>query len=67
MSRPFATFQAYMYGATFSTLASYVRGRARWPVEVLYVHTAPITGSGDALAMSTDRLELRLYFGFPRR
>lgn len=62
-----ATFQAYMYGATFSTLASYVRGRARWPVEVLYVHTEPVTGSGDALAMTTDRLELRVYVGFPRR
>ncbi len=67
LSRPSTTYQAYMYGATFSTLSSYVRGRARWPVEVLYVHTGPITGSGNALAMTTDRLELRLYFGFPRR
>lgn len=62
-----STYQAYMYGATFSTLSSYVRGRSRWPVEVLYVHTGPITGSGDALAKATDRLELRVYTGFPRR
>lgn len=61
------TSQAYMFGATFSTLSSYARGRSKWPVEVLYVHIAPITGSGDAPAISTDRLELRVYTGFPRR
>jgi hypothetical protein len=61
-------YQAYLVGATFSTLASYVRGRSRWPVEVTFVHTEPLTGSGSAVAaVAIDRLELRLYTGFPRR
>ncbi len=62
------TLQAYMFGATFSTMSSYVRNRSRWPVEVLYVHIEPIRGSGDGVAaVATDRLELRVYTGFPRR
>ncbi|MEQ1690565.1 MAG: hypothetical protein ABMA00_04730 [Gemmatimonas sp.] len=61
------TYQAYMLGATFSTLSSYARGRSKWPVEVLYVHVAPITGTGSVAATSSDRLELRVYTGFPRR
>jgi hypothetical protein len=62
------TTQAYMIGVTFSTLSSYVRNRSKWPVEVLYVHTEPVTGSGDgAAAVASDRLELRIYTGFPRR
>jgi hypothetical protein len=62
------TTQAYMLGVTFSTLSSYVRNRSKWPIEVLYVHTEPLTGSGDgAAAVSSDRLELRVYTGFPRR
>ncbi len=62
------TMSAYMVGVTFSTLASYVRNRSRWPVEVLYVHTEPISATGDAVpAVVSDRLELRIYTGFPRR
>jgi hypothetical protein len=61
------TYQAVMAGVTFSTMSSYVRGRSKWPVEVLYSHAVPISGSGDAPAVSTDRLELRIYTGFPRR
>lgn len=62
------TYHAYMIGATFSTMASYIRGRARWPVEMLYVHTAPLGGSGTIVpAVVTDRLELRIYAGYPRR
>jgi hypothetical protein len=62
------TTQAYMLGVTFSTLSSYVRNRSKWPLEVLYVHTEPLAGSGDgATAVASDRLELRIYTGFPRR
>lgn len=68
MSTPSRTAHAYMLGATFSTMASYIQGRAKWPVEVLYVHTAPIRGGGGlSPAMTTDRLELRVYTGYPRR
>jgi hypothetical protein len=55
-------------GFSFSTLASYARGRSRFPAEVIYTHTAPLSGSGALTpAISTDRLELRVYTGFPRR
>lgn len=74
-SLPAATFttgsrtsQAYMVAVTFSTMSSFVRNRSRWPIEVLYVHTEPLSGSGDQVpAMASDRLELRVYTGFPRR
>ncbi len=62
------SYQAFMFGATFSTMSSYVRGRSKWPVEVLYVHVTPVTGNGEAApVISSDRLELRIYTGFPRR
>jgi len=62
------TSQAYMVAVTFSTMSSFVRNRSKWPIEVLYVHTEPLTGTGDAVpAMASDRLELRVYTGFPRR
>ncbi len=61
-------FQAASVGVSFSTLASYVRGRSRLPLEVLYTHTLPVSGSGGIVpAVSTDRLELRIYTAFPRR
>jgi hypothetical protein len=65
---PSRTMQAAAVGVTFSTLASYVRGRSRFPAEVIYSHTMPLSGSGATLpAVSSDRLELRVYTGFPRR
>lgn len=65
---PSRTMTAAAVGASFSTLASYVRGRSRWPAEIIYTHSFPISGSGGVVpAMSTDRLELRVYTGFPRR
>lgn len=67
LSLPTRTYQAYMVGVTFSTLASYVRGRSKLPVEVMFAHAEPLSGSGGAAAASSDRLELRIYTGFPRR
>ena len=65
---PASTFQAASVGVSFSTLASYVRNRSRLPLEVIYTHTRPVTASGGTVpAISTDRLELRVYTGFPRR
>ena len=62
------TVNAAALGFSFSTLASYARGRSRFPAEVIYTHTAPLSGSGALTpAISTDRLELRVYTGFPRR
>ncbi|MBA3918076.1 MAG: hypothetical protein C0516_05760 [Gemmatimonas sp.] len=55
-------------GVTFSSLASYARRRSRIPAEVIYTHQFPLSGSGGFVpAVSSDRLELRVYTGFPRR
>jgi hypothetical protein len=60
--------RAAALGVTFSTLSSYARGRSRFPAEVLYTHTTALGGSGGIVpAVATDRLELRVYTGFPRR
>ncbi|MBY0489709.1 MAG: hypothetical protein K2R93_07690 [Gemmatimonadaceae bacterium] len=65
---PSRTLRAVSIGATFSTLASYTRGRSRFPAEVIYTHTEPLGASGGAVpAVATERLELRVYRGFPRR
>ena len=65
---PSRTLRAVSVGATFSTLASYMRGRSRFPAEVIYTHTEPIGASGGTVpAIATERLELRIYRGFPRR
>ena len=59
---------AAAFGVSFSTLASYVRGRSRFPAEVIYSHAVTLAGSGGTVpAAVTDRLELRIYTGFPRR
>ncbi len=62
------TLHAASWGVTFSTLASYARHRSRIAAEITYTHTVPITGSGGVVpAVKSDRLELRIYTGFPRR
>lgn len=62
------TMRAAAVGVTFSTLASYARGRSRFPAEVLYTHTSSLGGAGGVVpAVAADRLELRVYTGFPRR
>jgi hypothetical protein len=59
---------AAAFGVSFSTLASYVRGRSRFPAEVIYSHAVALAGSGGTVPSAvTDRLELRIYTGFPRR
>lgn len=65
---PSRTVQALSIGASFSSLASYMRGGAKWPLELLFSHTAPISASGGLQPIfSTDRLELKIYRKFPRR
>ncbi len=65
---PARTVQAITIAASFSSLASYVRRGARYPLELLFTHTAPIRASGGTSPVfAMDRLELRIYRGFPRR
>ena len=68
VSAPAQSLQSVLFGVTFSTMSSFVRGRAKWPVEVMFTHAEPLSGSGGVVpAVETDRLELRIYSGFPRR
>ena len=65
---PSRTLSAAAFGVSFSTLASYARGRSRFPAEVIFTHTTPLGASGGTVpAVASDRLELRVYTGFPRR
>jgi len=65
---PSRTMRAASVGVTFSTLSGFVRGKSRLPLEVLYTHTEALGASAAGVpAVSTDRLELRIYTGFPRR
>ncbi len=63
------TRHSLLFGMTFSTLSSYIIGRARWPLEAVFQHAQPIAGQGAVTpAVVTERLELRVYTGgFPRR
>jgi hypothetical protein len=63
--------QRFGFGATYSTLAARARGRAGLPIEVSYLHTSTVAGSGGVVPrVTTDALVLRLYaqlFGRGRR
>jgi|GEM_PF-1032159 len=65
---PARTLHAVTIAASFSSLASYMRGGANFPLELLFSHTQAIFASGAAQPVSgIDRLELKIYRGFPRR
>jgi hypothetical protein len=45
-----------------------MRGGANFPLELLFSHTQSIAGSGATQPVAgIDRLELKIYRGFPRR
>ncbi len=68
VSTPSRSLATASLGATFSTLSSYMRGRSRFAAEVIYTHTEPMGASGGLVpAIASERLELRIYPGFPRR
>lgn len=49
-------------GFTFSTVAAHARGRARFPIEVQYLNSRTITGSGGAVPkLSIHNVQVRLY------
>lgn len=63
-----ATVQSVFFGASYSTLNAFVRGKSRWPLEIVYSHGLVIGASGDVVpATISDRIELRIYTRFPRR
>lgn len=68
LGTPSRSMHQVMVGLTFSTLASYLQQQSRWPVEVLFQHLETLGGQGGLVpVVSGDRIELRIYTGFPRR
>jgi hypothetical protein len=65
---PSGSAQFGAIGITYSTLAPFVRGNSRRAVEILFAHEVALNASGMVVpALVRDRLELRVYRGFPRR
>jgi hypothetical protein len=50
------------FGVTFSTIAAYARGKARFPLELLYTNSRSVAGSGGAVAkLSVHQVMVRVY------
>ena len=62
------TAQTLQFGASYSTLSGFVRGKSRWPLEIIYSHGLTLAGSGGVVPANIfDRIELRIYTRFSRR
>lgn len=48
-------------GFTWSSVASWRRGSARWPIEIQWDHRMVVAGEGGVLRASSDRIALRAY------
>lgn len=60
-----ATEQRVGLGLSFSTVAAYSRGKAKFPVEIHYQNSRTVSGSGGAVAkLSIHEVQLRFYPGF---
>lgn len=65
---PAGSAQFGAIGITYSTLAPFVRGNSRRAVEILFAHEVALNASGVIVpSLVRDRLEVRIYRGFPRR
>jgi hypothetical protein len=60
------TVQRAGLGLRYSTVDSYLRGRARYPIEVSYRHLETITGDAGAPKILRDQIQLRLYYRIRR-
>ena len=50
------------FGLRYSTVDSYLRGRASTPIEVSLTHLQTITGSEGVAALQRDQIQVRLFF-----
>jgi hypothetical protein len=57
------TVQRVGVGIRYSTIDSFLRGRASYPIEVSYRHLETISGSAGAPKLFRDQLQLRIYLG----
>lgn len=60
------TAQRVGVGFRYSTVDSYARGQARYPVEISYAHLATATGDEGLPHQSRDQIQLRLYYQIRR-
>jgi hypothetical protein len=61
------TAQRLGLGLRYSTVDSYARGQARYPVEVAFTHLATATGSPGLERLSRDQIQVRLFYQIRRR
>lgn len=61
------TAQRVGAGVRYSTVDGYQRGRARYPVEVTFVHLETVTGDAGLAKQSRDQIEVRLFYQLFRR
>jgi len=65
---PSGSAQFGAIGITYSTLAPFVRGKSRRAVEIMFSHEVALGAAGVVVpSLVRDRLEMRIYRGFPRR
>jgi len=57
-----ASEQRLGWGLTFSSLAAFARGKAKFPIELQYFNSRTVAGSGGAVQkLSIHQLQMRLY------
>ena len=60
------TAQRIGVGLRYSTVDSYARGQARYPIEISYAHLATASGDDGLPHQSRDQIQLRLYYQIRR-
>ena len=60
------TAQRLGLGFRLSTVNAYGRGRARYPIEVSFVHLETVTGDAGLPKASRDQIQLRIYYRLRR-
>jgi hypothetical protein len=61
------TAQRLGLGLRYSTVNAYARGRARYPIEVSFVHLGTVSGDPGVPVLSRDQIQVRLYYRLFRR
>jgi hypothetical protein len=56
------TAQRIGFGLRYSTVLSYLRHRARYPIELSYRHFETLSGDAGAPKVFRDVIQLRLYY-----
>ena len=61
------TAQRVGLGIRYSTVDTYQRGRARYPIEVSFAHLETVTGDAGLAKQSREQIEIRLFYQLFRR